>query len=63
MEWESESCTNRVLNLAIICATELEVSVVPPPHLFSFLSVIVLDGDRAMWWSVDDGVWSLPFAS
>ena len=37
MEWESESCTNRVWILAIICATESEVSVVPPPHLFSYL--------------------------
>ena len=27
------------LNLSIFCATELEVSVVSPPHLFSYLSL------------------------
>ena len=33
-EWELHKPS---LNLAVFCATELEVSVVPPPHLFSFL--------------------------
>jgi hypothetical protein len=31
-----DSCTNWILNLSIFCATESEVSVVPPPHLFSY---------------------------
>jgi hypothetical protein len=35
-----DSCTNRILNLSIFCATESEVSVVPPPHLFSYLFFI-----------------------
>ena len=30
---------------------------------FKYVTVIVLDGDRAMWRCVDDGVRSLPFAS
>ena len=33
-EWELHKLS---LNLTTFCATESEVSVVPPPHLFSFL--------------------------
>jgi hypothetical protein len=36
-----DSCTNQNLNLFIFCATGSEVSVVPPPHLFSYLFFIL----------------------
>jgi hypothetical protein len=36
---ESKSCTNRVLKLAIFCATKSEVSCGTPPQLFSCLFV------------------------
>jgi hypothetical protein len=35
-----DSCTNQILNLSIFCATKSKVSVVPLPHLFSYLFFI-----------------------